>query len=437
MTGIALLLTLSSGGGRIGQKPCAAAMYEFPAVRVACGARIEPHKGRVALRETVASRLSVLLFGWLLQLATISSAQSQPNGRAPEIAITPAPGRPFIEMRGDQQHINFDLLVRTGGQRVYRLVCIRLRVYDRSGGLEIEQELNENGKPPALDMVGDRLLQPGSVMDIYQPFDSFGPEVDASMMRFELLFMEQEHAAPPVVINADATAMIEVHPRSYSPTAYCLPLHGLILVHDGHDFYSHHRRYGLANRFEVHPSSAVSANLYAYDFMAATPDGALFRGDATKKESWLAYGTMIFAPASGQVVDAVSDVPENTFAVNGDAQVPSTTGSKDPMGFGNHVTIRHEDGRVSWLLHMQPNSVQVKAGDQVKAGQFLGRIGFSGDSLFPHLHFNVTDGAMYPSQGVPSYFKHFVRILGRRKVSIVFGQVDTGDLIMDATRPCR
>jgi len=64
-------------------------------------------------------------------------------------------------------------------------------------------------------------------------------------------------------------------------------------------------------------------------------------------------------------------------------------------------------------------------------------LGFSGDSLFPHLHFNVTDGAVYPSQGVPSYFKHFVRILGVRKVSIVFGQVDTGDLIKDANRPCQ
>ncbi len=361
----------------------------------------------------------------------------QLQGPAPEITVAAAPGRPFIEMRGDQQHINFDLLVRANGQKVYRLVCIRLRVYDRSGGLEIERELNENGRPPALDLVGDRFLKPGSVMDIYQPFNSFGPEVDASVMRFELLFMEQEHPAPPIVIHADAAATIEVQPRPYAPAAYCLPLHGLILVHDGHDFYSHHRRYDLANRFEANPSSAVSANLYAYDFLTATSDGALFQGDPTKKESWLAYGAMIFAPASGRVVDAVSDVPESTFAADGNAQVPSTIEAKDPMGFGNHVTIRHADGRVSWLLHMQPNSVQVKTGDHVKAGQFLGKVGFSGDSLFPHLHFNVTDGAVYPSQGVPSYFKHFARILGRRKISIVFGQVDTGDLIMDSNRPCQ
>jgi hypothetical protein len=390
------------------------------------------------LRVTEALGLSVLLFGLMVgQLATTASAQSQPNGRVPEIAVTAAPGRPFIEMRGDQQHINFDLLVRANGQKVYRLVCIRLRVYDRSGSLEVERELNENGRPPALDLVGDRLLKPGNVMDIYQPFNSFGPEVDASMMRFELLFMAQEHAAPPVVMNADATATIEVRPRPYAPTAYCLPLHGLILVHDGHDLYSHHRRYDLANRFEANPSSAISANLYAYDLMTAAPDGALFRGDPKQKESWLAYGAMIFAPASGRVVDAVSDVPENTFAANGDAQVPSAAEAKDPMGFGNYVTIQHADGRVSWLLHMQPNSVQVKTGDRVKAGQFLGKAGFSGDSLFPHLHFDVTDAALYPSQGVPSYFKHFVRILGRRKVSVVFGQVDTGDLIKDSNRPCQ
>jgi murein DD-endopeptidase MepM/ murein hydrolase activator NlpD len=99
------------------------------------------------------------------------------------------------------------------------------------------------------------------------------------------------------------------------------------------------------------------------------------------------------------------------------------------MGFGNHVTILHTDGRVSWLLHMQPGSVAVVPGEHVRAGQFLGKVGFSGDSLFPHLHFNVTDGSRYPSQGVPSYFKNFVRELGSRNLAESFGQVDTGDLI--------
>jgi murein DD-endopeptidase MepM/ murein hydrolase activator NlpD len=78
---------------------------------------------------------------------------------------------------------------------------------------------------------------------------------------------------------------------------------------------------------------------------------------------------------------------------------------------------------------MQPGSDAVVAGQHVRAGQFIGKVGFSGDSLFPHLHFNVTAGSRYPSQGVPSYFKNFVRVLGSRDLVESFGQVDTGDLI--------
>ena len=162
---------------------------------------------------------------------------------------------------------------------------------------------------------------------------------------------------------------------------------------------------------------------------SGTADGALYRGDPTSKANRLTYGLPIFAPASGIVVDSVSDVPENSFAANGDAQIPSSTEAIDPLGFGNHVTILHTDGRVSWLLHMQPGSVAVAPGEHVRAGQFLGKVGFSGDSLFPHLHFNVTEGSRYPSQGVPSYFKHFVRVVGSRNLVVSFGEVDTGDLV--------
>jgi hypothetical protein len=352
-----------------------------------------------------------------------NAAESSP------LNISLSPFSPYIEIRNGRKTVNFDLIVQNRSAITYQLVCIRLKIYDRNGRLEIEKELNENGNPPALEVIGPRLLVPGGILDIYQPFYSFEPEIDLHRMQFELLFMRQGDPLPPVIFTSDASAIVEVLPRQYTPAGYCLPLHGLLVVHDGHDYYSHHRRYNLVKRFEADPNSAVSANLYAYDFMKVTPDGALFRGDPTSKANWLTYGLPIFAPASGIVVDSVSDVPENSFAANGDAQIPSSTEAIDPLGFGNHVTILHTDGRVSWLLHMQPGSVAVAPGEHVRAGQFLGKVGFSGDSLFPHLHFNVTEGSRYPSQGVPSYFKHFVRVVGSRNLVVSFGEVDTGDLV--------
>jgi murein DD-endopeptidase MepM/ murein hydrolase activator NlpD len=208
-----------------------------------------------------------------------------------------------------------------------------------------------------------------------------------------------------------------------------------LLVHEGHDFFSHHRRYNLAARYEADPHTAVGANLFAYDLMLVDMDGALYKNDPSKKDDWFSYGAPIFAPADGIVQEVANDLPENVF-IGTQAKQPDDAGARDPIGFGNHVVIRHADGRVSWLLHMKPGSVLVKSGDKVLSGQPLGQVGFSGDSLFPHLHYTVTTGVVYPSQGVPSYFRLFERILGSKRVKIAAGQIDTGDLL-ESHAECR
>jgi len=206
------------------------------------------------------------------------------------IQIVTRPDQPFVERRDGQQLVNFDLLIANVGTKTYNLVSIKLQVFDRNDRLEIERELNENGKPPALDIIGERLLRPGEILDVFQPFYSFDMAVDVSQMHFEFLLMEQGHAAQPAAITAEELVSVDVRPRQYYPAAFSLPLHGLVLVHDGHDFYSHHRRYNLVTRYTADPGSALSANLYAYDLMTTTSAGLLFKGDPGRKESWLSYG---------------------------------------------------------------------------------------------------------------------------------------------------
>lgn len=60
-------------------------------------------------------------------------------------------------------------------------------------------------------------------------------------------------------------------------------------------------------------------------------------------------------------------------------------------GIANSVTLEHEDGTRSLYWHMQLGSVLVSVGDEVLRGQALGRIGSSGNSSVPHLHFEVVD----------------------------------------------
>ncbi|MGF7179000.1 hypothetical protein HDF11_000480 [Tunturiibacter psychrotolerans] len=91
-------------------------------------------------------------------------------------------------------------------------------------------------------------------------------------MCFTLLSSKLGQEVAAIPSTAAASLTVDVHPR---PVPYCLPLSGLVVVHDGHDLLSHHRRFNLIHRVRADPSTAVCANLYAYDFMRTTANGAL------------------------------------------------------------------------------------------------------------------------------------------------------------------
>lgn len=63
----------------------------------------------------------------------------------------------------------------------------------------------------------------------------------------------------------------------------------------------------------------------------------------------------------------------------------------EPLGFGNFVVIRHRYGFYTKYAHME--QVYVHEGDQVKQGQVIGRMGSTGLSTGPHLHFEIRLGS--------------------------------------------
>ncbi len=56
---------------------------------------------------------------------------------------------------------------------------------------------------------------------------------------------------------------------------------------------------------------------------------------------------------------------------------------------GNGLIIDHGSGWETQYCHMRRGSLRVKSGDQVKRGQALGLVGYSGFAQFPHLHISV------------------------------------------------
>jgi hypothetical protein len=53
---------------------------------------------------------------------------------------------------------------------------------------------------------------------------------------------------------------------------------------------------------------------------------------------------------------------------------------------GNGVVIKHTGGWKTQYCHLSKGSIIVKSGQPVKKGQKLGLIGFSGQTIFPHVH---------------------------------------------------
>jgi len=151
---------------------------------------------------------------------------------------------------------------------------------------------------------------------------------------------------------------------------------------------------------------AQNGRRFAIDWRKSK-DGQLFVGDQRDLKSHPSYGERLFAVADGTVVVATDAYPDNIpiSPAGFKTAVPMTTYESIP---GNYVVIKLADGQFAQYAHIQPESVQVKVGDQVRRGQFIGRVGNSGDSRSPHVHFQLASTPdMLASEGLPFVFDHF------------------------------
>jgi murein DD-endopeptidase MepM/ murein hydrolase activator NlpD len=95
------------------------------------------------------------------------------------------------------------------------------------------------------------------------------------------------------------------------------------------------------------------------------------------------FGTDFAAPIGTNVVAARSGTVTRVVS----ACHPTLRDDRCGGGFGNYLTILHADGMVSLYAHL--STVPVVVGERVAAGQTIGATGNSGNSLGPHLHFEI------------------------------------------------
>lgn len=66
---------------------------------------------------------------------------------------------------------------------------------------------------------------------------------------------------------------------------------------------------------------------------------------------------------------------------------------KSQKGKGNHIAINHGNGYVTLYAHL--SNISVREGQRVKVGDVIGRVGTSGTTFAPHLHYEVIFNGEY------------------------------------------
>jgi hypothetical protein len=173
---------------------------------------------------------------------------------------------------------------------------------------------------------------------------------------------------------------------------------------------SHHRN-GV---FAINGHFAVGQR-FAIDYIRIDDEGRLVTGDPSQQESWVGYRAPVLAAADGVVVSSLDGLPN---------QVPPIMPDQSTMTLeeieGNHVIIDHGNGLFTFYGHLDPGSVAVAVGDEVKTGDQLGLVGDSGGSQIAHLHFHVMDRENPANaDGYPFVFDSFV----------LAGQADFNELV--------
>lgn len=137
------------------------------------------------------------------------------------------------------------------------------------------------------------------------------------------------------------------------------------------------------------------AQRFAIDWERLDEQHRIFEGDPLEVRSYFAYGAPVLAVAEGRVLRVIDGLPDQA---PGELPEGVTLAEAD----GNHVVLDLGDGVYALYAHLIPGSITVAEGDRVYRGQMLARVGNSGNTSAPHLHFHMMDGpSSLGSEGIP------------------------------------
>jgi len=159
------------------------------------------------------------------------------------------------------------------------------------------------------------------------------------------------------------------------------------------------------------------AQRYAVDWEELDAQGRIYTGDREKLESYTIFGKPVVAVADAVVASVTDGLPEQT-----PGKFPTDISLDEADG--NSVILDLGEQHYAMYAHMQPGTIQVRVGQRVAAGQLLGLVGNSGNSVAPHLHFQMSDKpSSLASNGLPYEIRDF-QITGRSPGTKAFDEAE-------------
>lgn len=129
-----------------------------------------------------------------------------------------------------------------------------------------------------------------------------------------------------------------------------------------------------------------------------------------------AWGQEVYAPCDGEIIKAEDSYKERQIVnLFSDLSVALKNANvfnpeKDDIQTvaGNYIIMKCSDHVYAAFAHLQKGSITVAVGKSVKKGDVLGKVGHSGNSTAPHLHFQLMNSSdLLSAKGIPCAFEQY------------------------------
>ncbi|MCK4920164.1 MAG: M23 family metallopeptidase [Bacteroidales bacterium] len=142
---------------------------------------------------------------------------------------------------------------------------------------------------------------------------------------------------------------------------------------------------------------------FAIDWIGTNDKGQFYKNDGRTNEDFYGYSKDIVAVADGEVIWIRDGIPDYIPPNYPDSIYAAET------ALGNCILLDIGDNIVAFYAHLKPESIRVRLGDKVKEGDIIGKLGNSGPSTGPHLHFDLRKRIIEPfTSGLNRYYAQSV-----------------------------